>query len=52
LVAGKRRPRTSLIAARIGESFEEPFLFQGTCNANVFNAWLEVIAQALGMGAG
>jgi putative transposase len=41
LVAGKRRPRTSLIAARIGESFEEPFLFQGTCNANVFNAWLE-----------
>lgn len=41
LVAGKRRPRTSLIAARIGESFEEPFLFQGTCNANVFNAGLE-----------
>lgn len=41
LIAGKKRPRTSLIAARIGGRFEEPFLFQGTCNGNVFNDWLE-----------
>jgi transposase len=40
LVSGHRRPRTSLIAARIGTGFEEPFLFEGTCNAAVFNGWL------------
>ena len=39
-VAGRRRPRTSLIAARIGENLEEPFLFEGPCNAEVFNGWL------------
>ena len=41
LAAGKKYPRTSLIAARIGQRFEEPFLFQGTCNADIFNAWIE-----------
>lgn len=41
LTSGHRRPRTSLLAARIGERFEEPFLFEGTCNADVFNDWLE-----------
>lgn len=41
LIAGRRRPRTSLIAARIGKEFEEPFLFEGPCNADVFNGWLE-----------
>lgn len=41
LVAGRRKPRTSLIAARIGKAFEEPFLFEGPCNAEVFNGWLE-----------
>lgn len=40
-IAGRRRPRTSLIAARIGKAFEEPFLFEGPCNADVFNGWLE-----------
>ena len=41
LISGRRRPRTSLIAARIGQSFAESFLFEGTCNAEVFNDWLE-----------
>src|SRR5512134_531098 len=41
LVAGRRTPRTSLIAARIGKAFEEPFLFEGSCHAEVFNGWLE-----------
>ena len=40
LTSGQRRPRTSLIAARIGPDFEEPFLFEGTCDAAVFNSWL------------
>jgi transposase len=41
LTEGKKRPRTSLIAARIRGCFEEPFLFEGTCNAEIFNLWLE-----------
>lgn len=40
LVAGRRRPRTSLIAARFGKHFEQPFLFEGSCTAEVFNRWL------------
>jgi putative transposase len=40
LTSGHRRPRTSLIAARIGPDFAEPFLFDGTCDAAVFNSWL------------
>ncbi|MBS0184033.1 MAG: IS630 family transposase [Nitrospira sp.] len=42
LTSGQRRPRTSLIAARIGTNFAEPYLFEGTCDAEVFNAWLKV----------
>jgi transposase len=41
LISGIRRPRTSLLAARMGKSFDAPFLFEGTCNAQVFNGWLE-----------
>lgn len=41
LVPGKKYPRTSLIAARIGRYFAEPFLFQGTCNTEVFNTWVQ-----------
>jgi putative transposase len=41
LVAGHRRPRTSLIAARMDGRLEEPFLFEGTCDTAVFNAWLQ-----------
>ena len=41
LTSGHRRPRTSLIAARIGPAFAEPFLFDGTCDAAVFNSWLQ-----------
>ena len=39
--SGHRRPRTSLIAARIGARLEAPLLFEGTCNTDVFNWWLE-----------
>lgn len=41
LISGHTRPRTSLIAARIEGRLEEPSLFEGTCNAEVFNEWLK-----------
>ena len=41
LVSGHRRPRTSLIAARMEGRIEEPLLFEGTCDAEVFNSWLK-----------
>lgn len=40
-VSGRSRPRTSLIAARLGENLEEPFRFERPCNAEVFNGWLQ-----------
>jgi transposase len=30
-----------LIAARIGQTFEAPLLFEGTCDTTVFNTWLD-----------
>jgi transposase len=41
LCSAHRRPRTSLIAARVGKTFEAPLLFEGTCHTTVFNHWLE-----------
>ena len=41
LVSGHRRPRTSLIAARMDGRLEEPLLFEGTCDTVVFNTWLQ-----------
>ena len=41
LISGHKRPRTSLLAACIGRTFEAPLLLEGTCNADVFNTWLE-----------
>jgi transposase len=40
LAPGRTRPNTSLIAANIDGKFEEPFLFPGACNAEIFNDWL------------
>ena len=41
LTSGHRRPRTSLLAARIGTRFAAPILFEGSCDTAVFNWWLE-----------
>jgi transposase len=41
VISGHRRPRTSLIAARVEPPFAAPVLFEGTCNTALFNAWLE-----------
>ena len=39
---GRARPRTSLMAARFeGGDFAAPWLFEGTCNTDLFNGWLE-----------
>jgi len=41
LVSGHRRPRTSLIAARMEGRLAEPLLFDGTCDTSIFNVWLK-----------
>jgi DDE superfamily endonuclease len=41
LSSGQRRPRTSLLAARIGQPFAVPLLFAGTGHTSLFTAWLE-----------
>ena len=43
LTAGHRRPRTSLIAARRDEGFPVPCLFEGPCETEVFNCWLDTM---------
>jgi transposase len=40
LLSGQRRPRTSLIAARVGPTLQAPCLFEGSCTTALFNAWL------------
>lgn len=39
--SGNRRPRTSLIAGLVGKKLMAPFLFEGTCDTDTFNLWLE-----------
>lgn len=41
LRSGHKRPRQSLIAATCNGFVMAPMLFDGSCNATVFNAWLE-----------
>ncbi len=41
LTSGHRRPRTSLLAARIGKRLAAPILFDGSCDTAVFTWWLE-----------
>jgi len=42
-IPGKKRERDSMIGGWMNHKFMAPFTFQGGCNANVFNAWLENI---------
>lgn len=41
LQSGQQRPRTSLIGAYQERRLIAPMLFEGTCNTEVFNQWLE-----------
>jgi transposase len=42
-IPGKKRERFSMIGGWMNKKFIAPFTFQGGCNANVFNVWLEQI---------
>lgn len=39
-VSGLRYERESFIAAQIEGNILAPMVFKGTCNTNLFNAWL------------
>lgn len=39
--SGHKRPRVSLLAAKVGSTLTATMLWRGTCNTKVFNAWLE-----------
>ncbi len=41
LISSQRNRTTTLLAARIDEAFTAPILFEGSCNAERFNTWLE-----------
>ncbi len=41
LRSGNHRPRTSLIAGLMNKQLVAPLLFEGTCNTNIFNTWLQ-----------
>lgn len=40
-VSGKRYARESFVAAKCGSQILAPFCFQGTCNTELFNLWVE-----------
>ena len=40
-IPGKKRERVSIIGGLINKTFIAPFTFQGGCNRDVFNTWLE-----------
>ena len=42
-IPGKKRERISIIGALRAKQFIAPFTFQGGCNSDVFNAWLEQV---------
>ena len=54
LISGTRTRTTTLVAARIESTFTAPGLFDGSCDAACFNAWLETYLcprlSALGRG--
>ena len=42
-IPGKKRERVSIIGGLFNKAFIAPFTFQGGCNRDVFNTWLEEI---------
>lgn len=51
-VPGKKRERHSMIGGLLNGKFICPFTFQGGCNADVFNVWLEnILLPSLPTGA-
>ena len=49
-ISGKRYDRESFIAGKVGKKIISPMCFKGTCNTELFNAWVEnVILSRLEM---
>lgn len=46
-IPGKKRERVSVIGGLLEKTFIAPFTFQGGCNSDVFNAWLEKVLLPL-----
>jgi len=42
-ISGKRYQRESFIAGKLESKILAPFCYQGTCNTDLFNYWLEYI---------
>jgi transposase len=40
-ISGKRYARESFVAAKCGAKILAPFCYQGTCNTDLFNLWIE-----------
>jgi transposase len=40
-VQGRRGKRISILGALLDKKFLAPFIFEGGCNKDIFNAWLE-----------
>jgi hypothetical protein len=40
-VSGKRYRRESFVAAKVNGKVIAPFCYQGTCDTNLFNFWVE-----------
>lgn len=50
-VSGKRYARKSFIAAKMGSAIIAPMIFEGTCNSELFETWIEkVLVQQLAPG--
>ncbi|NBV29598.1 IS630 family transposase [bacterium] len=47
-ISGKRYARKSFIAAKVGSKIIAPMIFEGTCNSELFETWVEkVLVQEL-----
>lgn len=41
MISGKRYQRESFVAGKVGSKVIAPFCYQGTCNTDLFNFWVE-----------
>jgi transposase len=43
MISGRRYQRESFVAGKVGSKIIAPFCYQGTCNTELFNYWIENI---------
>jgi len=41
VISGKRYQRESFVAGKVGSKIIVPFCYQGSCNTDLFNVWVE-----------